>query len=319
MLSLLAAAFAAPPPLSFTETDGYLGVVWQGEEVFRVEPTCTTSRDCLRKSRKLVAWPAWQREPVAERLLGPHCDEGDLWACIGMDAVRGAGDVAWACIDEHADCLLLVDAQPDSPSVPLLLESACEAKNGEACVRRGEGLADPERLEWLDRACEAGTACEERDVLAERVARRELADRCWEDGNACMDLADRLGSDETFDDLGADDWVLESCVTGEPRGCQRFELQTGRWGLDDPVVQGMLARLEQRCGAAEPEAGACRVAGSLLRRTRVRDERYLTALERLTTACEQGDGEACIQAGSFRKLGKARKHPLDSRDFWETG
>ncbi|MCA9571249.1 MAG: sel1 repeat family protein, partial [Myxococcales bacterium] len=317
----LATALAGPwtLPVTMEIREGHLAVLVAGEARYVTEPSCTTSRTCIASARGLDAWPEWQREPIAGRLLTPHCDEGDLWACVALDAVRETGEVAWACVEDHATCMALVDAHPDLPDGPRLLEAACEASVGDACVRRGEGLPDEDRLVWLGRACEADVACEERDVLAEDLKRRELADRCASEGPACLELADRIGKDGSFRELGHEDWILEACVAGDPTGCHRFEMQTGRWGIDDPVVRKMLERVEQRCALDEPDAGACRVAGSLLRRTRVRDERYLEALERFTRGCEHGDGKACIEAGEYRRLGKARKHDLAPRELWEMG
>lgn len=305
--------------LSFGENDGRVGVFWEGVELYRGAPSCTTSRDCIRTARTLSDWPSWQRPTVADHLLGPHCEEGDLWACVASEGVRRDDESAWSCIDEPASCLAFVEQVPDSVHVPALLEETCEAEVGEACVRRGELAEDAERLKWWTAGCALDVGCAERDALAERLEREALAERCASDGAACLELAERLEEGETFQDRRPEGWVLEACVVGDATGCRAFEMQTGRWGLEDGVVRDMLDELEGRCAAEPMDAGACRVAGSLLRRTRVRDARYGMALDRLQRACEGGDGLACLEGGTYRRIGKARRHPFARESFWATG
>lgn len=308
----------AASPLQLTESDGHPEVRWAGAAVFRGEPTCTTTKRCIDTARSLTTWPAWQQQPLADRLLGPHCEEEDPWACTALRAFHEAEPTpVWDCIDRPTACVALVESRPGGPFDHPLLEAACADGEARGCLLRGEDLEAEERLPWLARACELGTACDEHATLAEELLRQDLATRCRSDGAPCLELAARLPEGTSFADRTAQDWVVEACIVGDPVGCHRFDLDQGRLGVDHPEVVERIEALIQRCDAAD--AGACRVAGQLLRRTRQRDLRYGEALVLLEQSCRLGDGAACIEGGAYRRIGKARKHDLEEQGFLAIG
>lgn len=286
-------------------------------QILRARPRCATSRQCVEAALRVVdEWPVWQRTGIARDLLGVHCDDGAVDACIALDVVAEV-PTARPCLDEAPACIAYVEAV-DTPHRDTLLERACEAGHGEACVLRGEGLSDTERVGWLDRACRNETACDQRDALQLEIARDGLGDRCdAADGSACRELAEALGEDGAHRERSADDWMLEACVHDDERGCQAFEFATARFGLDDERVRVRLEELAVRCDVGD--AGACRVTGALLRRTKVRDLRYGEALARLGSGCALGDGRSCDEAGAFRRYGKARKIDDGPEQHWRAG
>jgi hypothetical protein len=268
-------------------------------------PSCRTANTCVEAAQTEVpTLPAWQWARWAEVNLRPHCEEAVVDACLAIEGVGGDA-AAFTCIEDPASCGAWVADHPEHPHRDALLERGCGAADGAACVARGEGAQDPVRLTWLERACALGEACEARDALRELVERRAEQERCdGGEGDACLALADRLG-DESFAERTASDWVVESCIHGHAEGCQRFELETGRLGLDHPDVTRVVDTLEGRCERGL--AGACSVAASLLRRSRPRDDRYGRALELYGTGCRLGDGRACLDGGEYRRIGAARK------------